>query len=195
MPSALLVAAVAAIMLAGALLQSSGRTEFPRPQAGASPPAAPLPLGSTITPEIAPDSPAPSVAAEPAPLLQPAARATATATPPRAEPELPVEVPPLVLKLATRAEVDCDRLAKARGPWTAQLLVACKPETVERLLGAAQGSTRVYVLPARVKDDACFRVCFGDYATATEAALAADLPTTLRGKDRIGAVAIAKVLP
>jgi hypothetical protein len=74
-------------------------------------------------------------------------------------------------------------------------MVACKPETVDRLLGVASGSTRVYVLPASVNDDPCFRVCFGAYATSKEAAAAADLPKALRGKERIGAVEIAKVLP
>jgi hypothetical protein len=75
------------------------------------------------------------------------------------------------------------------------LVVACRPETVDRLLGTARGSTKVYVLPARVNDEACFRVCFGAYATSKEAALATDLPKALRGKDKVHAVEIAKVLP
>jgi hypothetical protein len=75
------------------------------------------------------------------------------------------------------------------------LLVACKPETVDRLLGNAGGARGLYVLPVQVKDDACFRVCFGTYQTSKEAAAALDLPKALRGKDRIGAVEIAKVLP
>ena len=64
-----------------------------------------------------------------------------------------------------------------------------------RMLGMAHGSSALYVLPVRVKDDPCFRVCFGAYATSKEAALAADLPRALRGKERIGSVEIAKVLP
>ncbi len=189
MSSALLVAAVGAIMLAGMLLRSSGRTE-PEPS---SPPPAPqsLPLGSEIAPE-----PASQTAPAPPETLPPVEQ------PPRVEAPQPAVVPaaapaadPVVMKLATRAEADCGRLSKARGRWTAQLLVACKPETVERVLAAASGSNKIYVLPARVKDDACFRVCFGDYATPKEAAAAANLPRALRGKDKIGAAEIAKVLP
>jgi hypothetical protein len=75
------------------------------------------------------------------------------------------------------------------------LLVACKPETVGRILDRGHGSTSLYVLPVQVKDDACFRVCFGAYATSKEAAAAVDLPKALRGKEKIGAVEIVKVLP
>jgi septal ring-binding cell division protein DamX len=101
----------------------------------------------------------------------------------------------LTARLAIRAKDDCVRLATARGRFTAQLLVACRAETVDRLLDTATESTKLYVLPATVHDDSCFRVCFGTYATAQQAAAAADLPATLRGKDKIGAVAVAKVLP
>jgi len=181
MSSALLLAAVAAIIVAGMFLRSSGPEEALRPAASAASPAPSLPLGRTVTPERGPPAPT-----ETAPRTEEA---------PRIETTLALAADPLVVKLATRAEGDCERLSKARGRWTAQLIVACKPETVDRLLGAARGSTKMYVLPARVHDEACFRVCFGAYATSQEAALAADLPKTLRGKDKIGAVEIAKVLP
>ena len=97
--------------------------------------------------------------------------------------------------MAKRAEADAARLLHASQPWTAQLVVACKPETVERLLAASEGSPRFYVLPARVRDEACFRVCFGSYASAKDAAAAADLPPALRPAERIGAVEIVRVLP
>lgn len=166
LPSAFLLAAVAAVMVAGMVL----KTDAPRSLARASGPASPapsLPLGSTITPEFSPV----------------------------AESAIAPAVDPPLDKLAARVEVDCGRLAKARAPWTAQLLVACKPETVDRILGMAKGSSALYVLPVRVKDDACFRLCFGAYQTSKEAAQAADLPRALRGKERIRAVLIAKVLP
>ncbi len=179
--SLLLVGAVLAILVAGMLLRSNGLNEAQRPAAApASPPALVLPLGTTITPELQP-----AVTQEEAPSTA-ASSTGATA---------PLAADPLLLALATRAEADCGRLAKYRGRFTAQLLVACKPETVDRLLGIAHGSNKLYVLPARVKDDACFRVCFGAYATFKEAAAAADLPKALRGKEKIGAVEIAKVLP
>lgn len=184
MSSALLLAAVGVVMVAGMVLKTDPPKNL-RPSGVPASPAASLPLGSTITPELAPAAPAETKAES------------------GAEPEsesLPVPVPaaapdPLTVKLAARVEVDCGRLAKARGQWTAQLLVACKPETVERMLGVGNASDALYVLPVNVKNDACFRVCFGSYATSQQAALAADLPKALRGKDRIGAVEIAKVLP
>jgi len=176
MPSAFLLAAVVVVMIAGMVLRTDPPRNLP-PAAGPASPAPALPLGSTITPELTP----------------PAAVDTETRTEPEPVPATAVDA--LVVKLAARVEVDCGRLAKARGRWTAQLLVACKPETVARMLGMAHGSSALYVLPVRVKDDPCFRVCFGAYATSKEAALAADLPRALRGKERIGSVEIAKVLP
>ena len=176
---ALLVTAVGAILLAGFLLRSSGRTE-PSSAPRAPAPASSLPLGAEVAPETD-DRPAP----KPATSAPPAIREVAAAAP----------LDPLLMELATRAEADAGRLSKAKGPWTAQILVACKPETVERVLEASAGSGRLYVLPARVKDEACFRVCFGDYATSKDAAAAADLPQALRGKDKIGAAEIARVLP
>jgi septal ring-binding cell division protein DamX len=187
--SALLVAAVALILFAGMFLRHRDPEGIRRAAAAAPSPAPLLPLGSTITPDVpteaVPDT-APTGSTEVS-LPVEAARPIAP------QPARPLD--PLVVKLAGRAEADCGRLAKARGRWTAQLMVACKPETVDRLLDAASGSTKVYVLPASLNDDPCFRVCFGDYATSKEAAAAADLPTSLRGKERIGAVEIAKVLP
>jgi len=185
--SAFLLAAVAAIMVAGMFLRDSDPRESSRPATGASSPVPSLPLGSTIAPEFRP--PAVDVPAAPAEPSPPTDAAPLTDPPPD------LVADPLVVKLAARAQGDCGRLSNARGRWTAQLIVACKPETVDRLLRAARGSTKIYVLPARVHDEACFRVCFGAYATSKEAAIAADLPKALRGKDKIGAVEIAKVLP
>ena len=186
LPSAFLLAAVAVVLLAGMFLRTGAPRNLP-PKDDAASPAPSLPLGSTITPE----------------LTTPAAVETETRTEPEAEaaPEAapePVLVPanhPLLVRLAERAEADSQRLGKARGRWTAQLLVACKPETVDRLLGIAHGSSALYVLPAQVKNDPCFRVCFGAYATSKQAAVATDLPKALRGKEKLSPVEIAKVLP
>jgi septal ring-binding cell division protein DamX len=172
--SAFLVAAVAVVMLLGMFLKTEAPHEL-APAAGPASPAPSLPLGSTVTPELP--------------------RAAAVEAPPRAEPMRVLAVDPLVAKLAARVEGDCGRLAKAQGRWTAQLMVACKPETVDRLLAKARGSRGLYVLPIQVNDDACFRVCFGAYQTSEEAAQASNLPRALRGKEKIGVVEIAKVLP
>jgi septal ring-binding cell division protein DamX len=204
--SALLVAAVSAILLAGLALRSAPPVEAAK-TAPAPPKTVPtLALGSPITPDPGvaaasiPSDPQASADPDPVPAeTPPPAKAAAVhvAQPIAAPAQQPAHEPapdPLVLKLATRAEADSGRLTKAKGRFTAQLLVACKAETVDRLLGAGAGSTKIYVLPAQVKADACFRVCYGTYATAKDAAAAADLPKALRGKDKIGAVEIAKVL-
>lgn len=186
--SALLVATVGAILLTGLALRTSGRTEIPvSAPAAAAPPAPAPPLGSEIAPATGHVETPPAEAEAP----------VETAAPPPVLKELRTESEPspALTSLASRAEADSARLGKARGRFTAQLLVACKPETVERVLSAAAGSPRLYVLPARVKDEACFRVCFGDYPTAKDAAAAADLPSALRGKEKIGAAEISKVLP
>jgi len=182
--SALLLGAVAVVLLAGMVLKTDAPRSLPSKGVSSSP-APSLPLGSTITPEPAPVAPA-----------ETNVETTATAAPdPEPQPEPTVQADPLIVKLAERAEADCGRLGKAHGRWTAQLLVACKPETVERVLGLGHESSSLYVLPVQVKDDACFRVCFGAYATSKQAAAAVDLPKALRGKEKIGAVEIAKVLP
>jgi septal ring-binding cell division protein DamX len=177
--SVFLVAAVASVMVAGMFLRSEAPHEAPPPVA-AAPTAAALPLGSTITPELPP--PIPPTAEPPE-------------APAAAEVETPEDVDPVLVRLVARAQDDCARLGKARGRWTAQLLVACKPETVDRLLATAGAVKDLYVLPAQVRDESCFRVCFGSYATSKDAASAVDLPKALRGKEKIGAVEVAKVLP
>jgi len=200
--SALLVAAVGAILLAGWVLKSAP-SAAPAPASAALAPPAPT-LGSSIAPELAPatpgsvedEAPPPAAAlATPAPTTAPPApSAEATAVPATSTP-VPPSSDPVLTRLATRASTDAARLARMKGRYTAQLLVACKVQTVDRLLTAGAGSTKLYVLPAQVHDDACFRVCFGSYGSAKDAAAAADLPKALRGTDRIGAVEIAKVLP
>jgi septal ring-binding cell division protein DamX len=186
MSSALLLGAVAVVLVTGMMLRTDGTRNVARPDVPASP-AASLPLGSTITPDLPPPAKA---EAESAPETEPATEAWTEAAPAAVPPG-----DPLTVRLATRAEADSGRLASAHGRWTAQLLVACKPETVNRMLEQAKGVSSLYVLPVHVNDDACFRVCFGAYATAKQAAVASDLPKALRGKEKIGAVEIAKVLP
>jgi len=183
--SALLVAAVFAVLVAGWILKSPP-SAAPEP-AAALPSVLPPALGTSIVPEPVPPAPSQAVDEQSAP--PPADEAPAFL----AEPA-PAPADPVLTKLATRASSDAARLSRAKGRYTAQLLVACKPATVDRLLSASAGSTKLYILPAQVKDDPCFRVCYGDYATAKDAAAAADLPKALRGTDRIGAVEIEKVI-
>jgi septal ring-binding cell division protein DamX len=185
--SALLLAAVSAILLLGLFLKTDPRLLTSHAaESSPPPPVQPLALGSSIAVEPAPPlEAAPAEAAPPIEIAVPAVKAAPAPAPPD----------PVLVRLATRAEADCGRIAKAKGRFTAQLVVACKPETVDRLLAAGGSSAKLYVLPAKVKDESCFRVCFGSYASTKEAAAAADLPKTLHGKEKIGAVEIAKVLP
>ena len=192
--SALLFLAVTAILLTGLILRTDARNAGVQTAGIVAPPPAALPLGSSVTPE--PGLPAAAASEE----TPPAEVAVPDAEP--AAPELKVVTPPpapppdaSLLKLATRADHDRGRLAKAKGRWTAQLLVACRPETVEHVLASLGASPNLYILPARVKEDSCFRVCFGSYATQKEAAAAGDLPKALHGKEKPSAVEIAKVLP
>jgi len=174
--SAVLIAAVATVLGAGRLLQTAPEPPAPTPPTPTTIP--PLSLGSTLSPETAP-APAPSPAAVPP--SQPAPR------PRRDEPDEPL--PPL----AARAAADLTRLASQDGAWTAQLLLACKTDTVERLLGSEPEAAKLFVLPAEFRGESCFRVCFGSYASAKEAAAAADRPATLRGAS-VRAIAVAEVL-
>lgn len=181
--SALLVLAVTAILLTGLALRTDARNAGVQTAEVVPPPPAALPLGSTVTPE--PGLPAVAALDEAPP---------GDVGVPDPEPPAPPADASL-LKLATRADHDRGRLAKAKGRWTAQLLVACRPETVEHVLASGGASPNLYVLPARVKEDSCFRVCFGSYGTQKDAAAASDLPKALRGKEKPSAVEIAKVLP
>jgi septal ring-binding cell division protein DamX len=180
--SALLIGAVLAILLTGFLLKSDRKLDAAVPIA--TPVESPV-LGSTIVPEATPQSSAPTTT-EP-----PAARPVTTR---RLEAPAPPSDPRLE-GLATRAAADLSRLSASEGAWTAQLLVACRAETVERVIAGSRGASKLYVLPAEVKGEACFRICWGMYPSQKDAAAAADLPRALRGKDRVGAVEIAKVAP
>jgi septal ring-binding cell division protein DamX len=127
---------------------------------------------------------APPLAA-PVSVAEPAEDAPAAEEPP----------PPAASDLGSRVSADLRRLGQTSGRYTAQLAVACKAETVERLVAASGGADDLYVLPAEVKGASCFRLCWGSYATSDEAARAADLPAALRSSDRPRAVEIVAVLP
>lgn len=120
---------------------------------------------------------------------------TLPASPPGVEKEEPPPPDPAPDDLASRMTADLRRLGQTSGRYTAQLAVACKAETVERLVASSGGSDELYVLPAEVKGAACYRVCWGSYASADEAARTEDLPPPLRSTDRPRAVEIVSVLP
>lgn len=147
-----------------------------------------------------PEAP-PAVEAEPAPTEAMAATATPEETaPPELPPARPVPPPepppdPRLAALAARAERDLSRLAGIPDRWTAQLIVAKDPASVERLVRASKGDQRLYVLPAEEGGEPRFRVCWGVYRNSKEASAAADLPATLRSREKPIAKPVAKVLP
>jgi septal ring-binding cell division protein DamX len=106
------------------------------------------------------DVPAPLAAAEPVP-----------APPP------PQDVEPVGLAGRTRA--DLGRAAARAEAWTLQLVVACREEGVQRLLDAAAGDDRLYVLPREVEGRACWAVTWGTFSSEAEA-VAASPPAALR---------------
>jgi septal ring-binding cell division protein DamX len=172
--SALLLGAVAAILLTGLALRSepAREREIREPEPAAPATSVPAPAAPAALPQVQAATPPPSAA---------------VTAPPSADPALAV--------LAGRAAEDLTRIGRAHGSWTAQLVVACKPETVDRLVRQSRGASKLYVLPAEVHGAPCFRVCWGSYASASEAASAKDLPAPLRGAEGVRAVLVAKVLP
>ncbi|HJQ97740.1 MAG TPA: hypothetical protein VJ826_05455 [Candidatus Polarisedimenticolaceae bacterium] len=166
LPGALLVGAVLLILGAGFLLSTGAPKETRRAPVPLPSPAAQLP--------------------EPVPGVEV----------PAEEPATPVEEPPSpTTDLAARAVRDLRRIGSSPGRYTAQLVVACKPETVERLVASAPEASGLYVLPAQVKGQGCYRVCWGSYLTQDDAAKAADLPAALRAGERPRAVEITSVMP
>jgi septal ring-binding cell division protein DamX len=170
LPGALLVAAVLLILGAGFVLSTDAPKEN-RQAPGPPPPAATMPL--------------------PVPDVEAPAEAPRTVEEPAVKEPVPEPIP----ELSRRSADDLTRLGQSSGRYTAQLVVACKPETVDRLIAAAHGAKSLYVLPAQVKGQACFRVCWGSYGTQDDAARAADLPAALRSAERPRAVEIVSVLP
>ena len=148
-----------------------------------------LAVGMVLSTDAPRESPPVRTAALPSALPEP------EAAPPEVEEDVEPPPAPAADDLASRMTADLRRLGQTSGRYTAQLAVACKAETVERLVASSGGSDELYVLPAEVKGAACYRVCWGSYASADEAARTEDLPASLRSSDRPRAVEIVAVLP
>ena len=83
-------------------------------------------------------------------------------------------------RLARRAEADAGRLGRASAEWTAQLGLFCDPARVRELFEQFGDQVSFHILPSLYRDEACFRICWGQYGTAAEAKAARDLPEPLR---------------
>ena len=181
--SALLVGATAAILLTGFALRSEPMRERAAPLAAKTP--APLPPQAPIFER--------SPVAELAP--PPLAPAEAELAPPMKTRPAAAPLDPRLASLARRAVDDALRIGRATGGWTAQIVVACKTDTVARRVGSAKGSSKLYVLPVELDGSSCFRVCWGSYGSAKDAVAAKDLPAGVRGGETVRAVEIAKIRP
>ena len=84
--------------------------------------------------------------------------------------------------LAARADADRGRLVRSGGSHTVQLMVACDPGNALRVIESAGDSVGLYVLPVSHQGKACYRLCWGSYASQTAAEAARDLPSRLRSE-------------
>lgn len=160
--SVALVAGVVLILLLGAFLKTeSGPAR--RVSSGSTPGS-----GTLEQPHRAPNVVA---------LGEDQSRMTRTESQPKAEPAV---VDDLQLgRLVTRAERDHGRLVSAGSGFTLQLAAVCEPDNVQRWLAQAASDPRLYLLPAMLGGQPCFRLCYGHYASR-EQALQADVPARLR---------------
>ncbi len=83
-------------------------------------------------------------------------------------------------RLTRRAQADAGRLSRASDEWTAQLGLFCDPARVRELFEQFGDLASFHILPSVHRDQACFRICWGQYGTAAEAKAAGDLPESLR---------------
>jgi len=157
-----LFAAVAVILVLGAVLRTSG--EDPGP--------APAPPGTSSSTAVLGAS---------TPTGEPSAVSAARLAPAPEETEAALEEfrPAAGQPVERRADDDRERLVRSGGSYTVQLMVACDPLNASRVVDAAGDAARLYVLPFVHDGRECYRVCWGSYATRQSAETAADLPEGL----------------
>ena len=189
-----LVCAVGATVVAWYFfLRTPAPTSRPAPIALATPAPPPTTVAAAATPLPAPSvvpiatpTPAPAPSATPVPppttlAAKPAPAPRPTPTPlPTPRPAPPSSAPAgdahaLLAKgaLAEAARAFAATLAPdARGRYSLQVLVACSPENVQKAVSAVPADD-LFVLPVKVKGQACYRLCWGvfDGRPAAEAAL------------------------
>ncbi len=122
--------------------------------------------------------------------LPPAAQSVQTPSPAVSRPDShtvpPVEVPPQHSERASTDKLaDLGRLARSGqiwaaatlgreiapgndGDWTLQVLFACDPANVKRAFNTVR-SEELMVYPARSQGRSCYRLCWGTYATRSQA--------------------------
>ena len=126
---------------------------------------------STLLPPAAEPAPQPSEA-----LTDETARPTTPARPDPTESPAPGGA---LTDLARRASVDFRRLPREEA-WMLQLAAICDAANVERLVRQV-ADRELHVLPVEIGERACFRLCWGPFASRSQAvAAAAGLPAPIR---------------
>ncbi len=89
-----------------------------------------------------------------------------------------------------------DLRAAARGQYSVQLLVACSEDTVQKAVTSVPAE-ELFILPTSYQGKSCYRLCWGIYASETQAAAAErSLPDYFRrGGARPKVSALAGILP
>jgi hypothetical protein len=184
---------------AGALTTTTSATPSASATTGSPPAATTIPESSSLTPPVsAPPTTAPAatstIARDPVP-----PRPSGAAKPPAPAPPRPANddgrslLANGDLGAAARA-FESEISSSAADKFTLALGLYCNEENVERLVGSAQASRDIYVLPTTAQGRACYRVIWGLYdsrAAAEEAK--ASLPGPLRSGD-VAPVAVARFL-
>ena len=174
------VGVVLVILILGAVLQSGSSTSdaelrpldpelpLPPPPAYEQPPMGDSALDENLLEE------------EPVEQVRPAEPAPA---PPAPRPARRPHGDAALEELARRVEDDLVRLHDTGATWTAQIGVFCDDQQVSAKLRRFANEPDFYLLPALLKDErACYRICWGDYATRDAAVQARGLPAALRGE-------------
>lgn len=167
------------VVVLGALLMG-GLLQLDASELSNAVPATEAPVETTLPDRsVAPESPESPESLEPreidtAPTPIPVAPAADSAPAPR-EPAAGTNLH----GLAGRVGADVERLGGGAG-WLLQIAANCDPENVERKLSETP-SRRLHVLPVEIGERACFRICWGPFASrsAAEAAIA-EIPAALR---------------
>jgi septal ring-binding cell division protein DamX len=87
-------------------------------------------------------------------------------------------------RLALRARDDARRLSAPGEAWTLQFMVTRRAETAERLLRELGHDPELHLLPVRLDDEPCFRICWGSFASRESAATASTIPPALIALNR-----------
>jgi len=172
------VGVVLAVLIVGAVLQSGPGPETTSPRAQIEetplpPPPAHEPARSSDTALeenlLEADRGAEPVEAPPARPVRREPRATSTTA-------------GSVSRLAHRVMQDVDRLESTGNAWTAQIGVYCDDQHVSELVDRHGNDSDLFVLPVLLDERACFRICWGHYASEERASQARGLPASFRGE-------------